>query len=86
MITIHDELTIEPGDFSGAPITLWLVDYEGRKRAELHPEWPRILAYLKRVCALQGWLLECGDDPYRERSLGNLVPGFGRYRDDDGAW
>ncbi len=85
MITIHNELTIEPGDFSRPPVTLWLVGYGAPDEESLHPDWPIILAYLRRVCALQGWLLECGDDPYQENSLEALMPGGSLSRKGDNA-
>ncbi|MCB0079503.1 MAG: hypothetical protein KDE47_01160 [Caldilineaceae bacterium] len=68
MIQIYRELTVETGDESEEAITLWLVSYQQLSHAAGRRTHTFIEA-LARWCLAQGWLLETGDDPYREQSL-----------------
>lgn len=77
MITIHNEVTIDVGTMDDHPITLWLVSYGPRPDAEETDYWPLVVEALRSFCARQGWLLETGDDPYREKSLAVFAGGFG---------
>lgn len=76
MINIHQEVTI---DVDGSPehtLTLWLVSYGSPLEDKTRRVWPAVLELLRRACADKGWLLECGGDPYREKSLAIFADGF----------
>jgi len=77
MITIHNEVTIDVGTMDDHPITLWLVSYGSQPGSQTVDYWPQVVEALRSFCARQGWLLECGDDPYSERSLAIFAGGFG---------
>lgn len=84
MITIHKEITIDLGTADEACLTFWGVSYgpppnanrDADTGADMPDYWPVVLEALRRFCAHQGWLLECGDDPYQERSLALFGEGF----------
>ena len=76
MITIHNEVTIDVGAMDDYPITLWLVSYGPRPDPQTVDYWPLVVDALRHFCARQGWLLECGDDPYQEKSLAIFAEGF----------
>lgn len=76
MINIHQEVTIDVGDPQEQTLTLWLVSYGSPADDRTKDIWPAVVELLRRACAHQGWLLECGDDPYREKSLAVFAEGF----------
>ncbi len=76
MITIHNEVTIDVGTMERPPITLWLVSYGSQPKTDEPDYWPKVVEALRSFCANQGWLLECGDDPYHEKSLPLFTQGF----------
>lgn len=77
MLTVHTEITIEVGDFSDPPITLWLVSYGPATAQNVPQDLPKVLTVLRRACAKQGWLLECEhDDSYRNRNPNLFSQGF----------
>lgn len=82
MITIHNEVTIDVGAMDDHPITLWLVSYGPQPDMQTKDYWPLVVEALGSFCARQGWLLECGDDPYRDKSLAIFAEGFAWPPDD----
>lgn len=77
MISILNEVTIDLGTMDEQSITLWLVSYGPRPAQDTPDYWPMVVEALRSFCARQGWLLETGDDPYREKSLAVFAGGFG---------
>lgn len=76
MITIHNEVTIDVGVLHEQTITLWLVSYGLPEEMDGPDYWPQVVEALRYFCAQQGWLLECGSDPYDEMSFDVFAPGF----------
>jgi len=77
MITIHNEVTIELGDVHEQTLTLWLVTYGTPQDINERPDyWPMFVEALSHFCARKGWLMETGEDPYREKSLSVFAEGF----------
>ncbi len=77
MITIHNEVSIELGDPQEQTLTLWLVSYGSPRDTGKQPDyWPMFVEALSHFCARRGWLLETGDDPYRDKSLAVFAEGF----------
>lgn len=85
MISIHQEVTIDLGTMDEQSITLWLVSYGSRSKKAERVYWPMVAEALRSFCARQGWLLECGDDPHREKSLPLFSQGFFWPPDSDGS-
>ncbi len=68
MIRIMNEVTIYMSDADEQPLALWLVAYgPPQDMGEQHDDWPIFVEALSDFCARQGWLMETGDDPYREK-------------------
>ncbi len=76
MINIHQEVTIDLAGDRDHTLTLWLVSYGSPKEDPTPVIWPAVAELLRRACAQQGWLLECGDDPHNEKSLATFAEGF----------
>jgi hypothetical protein len=76
MINIHQEVTIDVDGSRDHTLTLWLVSYGSPRDDKTMDMWPAVVELLRRVCAKQGWLLECGGDPYSEKSLALFAEGF----------
>jgi hypothetical protein len=84
MLTIHTEITIEMGDFSEHPITLWVVSYGPPSKKQLKKDLPAVLNVLRRSCANQGWLMESEhDDTYRNENPNVFSQGFLWPQDDE---
>ncbi|MEZ4682068.1 MAG: hypothetical protein R2932_48465 [Caldilineaceae bacterium] len=75
-IHITNELTIEIGDLEHS-LTLWLVSYDDSSKETDADIRSRFIEALQVLCLRRGWVLECGDDPYQEKSLG-VFTGFAR--------
>lgn len=75
MISILNEVSIDPGLVTDEVATLWLVSFEKQATASQH-QW--IIEALQDFCASRGWQLHCDYDPHEEEGL--------NFRDDVSGW
>lgn len=75
MISILNEVSIDPGLVTDEVATLWLVSYDKQATATQH-QW--VIEALQDFCISKGWQLHCGYDPHQEDSLNFL--------DNDSGW
>jgi hypothetical protein len=83
-IRILNEISIDL-DGETPALTLWLVAY-GEMQDGDQDRWEMFITALEHFCGRQGWQLERGDDPYREKSLAIFAQGFSSPDSDLGDW
>lgn len=69
MISILNEVSIDPGLVTDEVATLWIVSYKKGDTSK-HHQW--VIEALRDFCTSRGWQLECGLDPHQEDSLNFL--------------
>ena len=75
MIQVHNELNVDLGD-DGDSLSFWLVTYGPPPCPAALQKADAFIHALALWCLSEGWELECGDDPYQEKSLRIFDGGF----------